>query len=98
MKMVENVTGLLEHAIDAKFLTMFRRGEWQTYPEEGLISEATKDHIVESYAAAFSKTKLQMRNARQRMHGMGLHDDRCVQDFACSNDVSYKYISGLISR
>jgi hypothetical protein len=52
-------------------------GEWHTYPDDGLISQATKDKVVNWYAAAFKTTQLQCRLALPSViaAGMGVHDD-----------------------
>jgi hypothetical protein len=52
-------------------------GEWHTYPDEGLLSEATMNKVVNWYAAAFKTTQLQCRASLPSAiaAGMGLHDD-----------------------
>lgn len=52
-------------------------GEWHTYPDSGLLSEATEDRVVAWYAKAFTKTQMQVRTPRQSAFssGVGLHDD-----------------------
>jgi len=52
-------------------------GEWHTYPENGLLSDTTKDKVVGWYKDAFKITPLQVRNplASAYSAGMGLHDD-----------------------
>jgi hypothetical protein len=52
-------------------------GEWHTYPETNLLSDATKDKVVGWFDAAFQTTQLQVRNPWPAAYaaGMGLHDD-----------------------
>jgi Malectin domain len=52
-------------------------GEWHTYPESGLMSDATGSKVIEWYKNAFKTTKLQTRGSSQASiaAGMGLHDD-----------------------
>jgi Malectin domain len=52
-------------------------GEWHTYPENNLLSDATCDKVIQWYKAAFKTTKLQTRGASSASiaAGMGLHDD-----------------------
>ena len=52
-------------------------GEWHTYPDEGLLSDATKDAVVGWYKESFKVTPLQVRNPWKSAYeaGMGLHDD-----------------------
>jgi Malectin domain len=52
-------------------------GEWHTYPENNLLSDATCDKVIGWYKAAFKTTKLQTRGASSASiaAGMGLHDD-----------------------
>jgi hypothetical protein len=52
-------------------------GEWHTYPETNLLSDATKDKVVGWFDAAFQSTQLQVRNPWPSAYaaGMGLHDD-----------------------
>jgi hypothetical protein len=53
------------------------RGEWHTYPDDGLISSTTRHAVIGWYAAAFKTTKLQTRYpfAPAYAAGMGFHDD-----------------------
>lgn len=52
-------------------------GEWHTYPEKGLLSDATKDKVVGWYKKAFQITPLQVRKPLASAYeaNMGLHDD-----------------------
>jgi hypothetical protein len=52
-------------------------GEWHTYPENGLLSDATKDKVMAWFVAAFPKTRMQIRTPRAAAYaaGVGYHDD-----------------------
>jgi hypothetical protein len=52
-------------------------GEWHTYPDTGLLSEASKNKVVQWFADAFSITPLQTRYPLASAYAakMGYHDD-----------------------
>lgn len=52
-------------------------GEFHTYPDTGLLSDATKIKVIQWYQEAFQVTPLQVRNPMAAAYhaGMGLHDD-----------------------
>jgi len=52
-------------------------GEWHTYPEEGLLSENTKELVLGWFDDNFQQTQLQSRDPSSTANafGIGLHDD-----------------------
>jgi hypothetical protein len=52
-------------------------GEWHTFPENNLISTATRNQVIAWYSAAFTRTSLMARGPMDTAiaQGHGLHDD-----------------------
>jgi hypothetical protein len=58
------------------YLLSWNRGEWHTYPANGLLPDATKRNVYTWYKNAFQQTKLQTRDPLDAPGGgIGFHDD-----------------------